>query len=321
MLGWLLAMLGQSAGFPVPVGGAGKLTEALVERLRSRGGTLMTGEPVQRILIDDGTAVGVLTAAGREHQARHVLADVDAPTLYRELVGDPLLPAGLRADLDRFAWDPSTVKINWALDSPIPWTAAEVGRAGTVHLGADLLGVVDYSHALSTHRVPAQPFVLLGQMSTADPTRSPHGTESVWAYTHLPHRAWDAAQVDVCATGVQDLLERHAPGFGDRIIARSVQSPADLAGADANLRLGAINGGTAQIFQQLVLRPTPGLGRPETFVDRLYLAGASAHPGGGVHGACGRNAARAALLRERAATRPLGLGAQRATALLAQGRP
>ena len=304
--GWLLAMLAQTHGFPVPVGGSGQLTDALVGRLRAQGGRVLMSQPVERILIDEQTAVGVRTRAGRDIMARHVLADVDAPSLYRDLVGADRLPTRLTEDLDRFTWDPSTVKVNWALDAPVPWRNEAVRTAGTVHLSADMAGLADYTHALATDRVPAEPLLLLGQMTTADPTRSPAGTESVWAYTHLPRQEWTAGQAEEVADRMQQVVEGHAPGFTDRVVGRVVQGPADLAGGDANLRLGSINAGTAQLFQQLVLRPTPGLGRPETFVNRLYLAGSSAHPGGGVHGACGHNAARAALLQDRAATRPLG---------------
>ena len=305
LFGWLLAMVAQRHGFPVPRGGSGQLTNALVQRFESRGGTIVCATSVARVIVEDGRARGVVTASGDEHLARHVLADVDAPRLFHDLVGDGLLPDGLAADLERFSWDPSTLKVNWALSAPIPWSSADVGRAGTVHLDADLAGLADYTHALSTARTPERPFLLLGQMTTADPTRSPEGTESVWAYTHLPRRPWSSQEVDDRVTRIEAVVESHAPGFLERVIGRSVQGPDQLAAADANLGLGSINAGTSQLFQQLVLRPTPSLGRAETFIDGLYLAGASAHPGGGVHGACGSNAARAALLRDRSLARPV----------------
>ena len=144
--------------------------------------------------------------------------------------------------------------------------------------------------------MPRKPFVLFGQMTTADPTRSPTGTESAWAYTHIPMN-WadnDAALADH-TRHIEQLLDDLAPGFTDRVIARAVQTPALLQEADSNLVGGAINGGTSYPHQQLIFRPTPGLGRPETPIRRLFLASASAHPGGGVHGACGWNAAVAAL--------------------------
>ncbi|WP_222843903.1 NAD(P)/FAD-dependent oxidoreductase [Cellulosimicrobium sp. CUA-896] len=140
-------------------------------------------------------------------------------------------------------------------------------------------------------------------MTTADPTRSPAGTESAWAYTHVPHGLeWDAGTVATQVDLVEDALARVAPGFRDAVVGRYVQSPADLQAADANLQGGVVNGGTSAIHQELFFRPTPAFGRPETPFDNLYLASASAHPGGGAHGACGWNAARAAL----AASGPTG---------------
>ena len=323
--GWLLSMLGQSVGFPVPAGGAGRLTAALTDRLLDRGGRLECGARVSRIEVRAGRAVAVRTADGRTVDVRRaVLADVDAPTLYLSLVGTEHLPGSLLQDLRRFQWDNATVKVDWALSSPVPWTAEPARRAGTVHLGGDLDEMSEFAHSLALGRIPARPFVLFGQMSTADPSRSPLGTESAWGYTHVPQRVradaggdltgrWDQAETDRFVERLEDRVEEFAPGFRNRIVGRNVQSPLDLEGADGNLRAGALNGGTAALHQQLVLRPTPGLGRPETPVAGLYLASASAHPGGGVHGAPGANAARAALRRWRTGRRVLAAGA--ATAL------
>jgi phytoene dehydrogenase-like protein len=133
-------------------------------------------------------------------------------------------------------------------------------------------------------------------MTTADPTRSPAGTESTWAYTHLPRGVHDDARAEELAARVDRTLEAHAPGFCDVVVGRSVQRPSDLEAANANLHGGAVNGGTAQLYQQLVFRPVPGLGGPETPIAKLYLGSSSAHPGGGVHGGCGYAAAKAALL-------------------------
>jgi phytoene dehydrogenase-like protein len=155
-------------------------------------------------------------------------------------------------------------------------------------------------------------------MTTADPSRSPAGTESVWAYTHVPQVVrsdagdegitgdWGPSDSARMADRIQARIEEHAPGFGDRVRVRRVLAPPDLEGIDENLVGGAINGGTSSLHQQAVLRPTPGLGRAETPVRGLYLASASAHPGGGVHGACGSNAARAALFHDRIRLPSLG---------------
>ncbi|MBO4236184.1 MULTISPECIES: phytoene desaturase family protein [Pseudonocardia] len=302
--GWLLAMLGQRIGFPVPAGGSGALTDALVARFTARGGRLDVGRPVTSVLVEGGRATGVLDAhGGRVLARRAVLADVDAPRLYRDLVGEEHLPARFVADLDRFQWDFSTVKIDWALDRPVPWTALSARSAGTVHVGADVDGLRRYASDLSAGRLPGEPFLLFGQMTTADPDRSPPGTESAWAYTHVPRGlGWGRDDVLRWADRMERVVEDHAPGFTGLVRARSVAGPADLQDYDGNLVDGAITAGTCAPHQQLVFRPTPGLGRADTPVDRLFLSGASAHPGGAVHGGPGANAARAAL----AASGPAG---------------
>ena len=308
VFGWLLSMLGQTIGFPVPVGGAGRLTDALVDRLRSRGGELHCGVRVVRVDVRGGRAVGVRTADGTAVVARRaVLAAVDAPQLLRDLVGPEHLPSRLVDDVRRFQWDNATLKVDWALSAPIPWRDPECGLAGTVHLGGGIDELSGYAHQLGMGAVPSRPYVVLGQMTTADATRSPTGTESAWGYTHLPQHVradagddgitgrWDAREVQAVVQRLESEVERHAPGFRDKVIARHVFGPLDLQAADLNLHLGAVNGGSAAVHQQLFWRPVPGLGRPELPVGRLYLASASAHPGGGVHGGPGAIAATSAL--------------------------
>ena len=307
VFGWLLAGLGQTVGFPVPEGGAQRLTDALVARLESLGGRLECDARVTDVVVREGRAVAVRTADGREVAARRaVLADVAAPQLYLDLVGREHLPPRLLADLRRFDWDDATVKVDWALDGPIPWRAEGAAGAGTVHVTGGMDEMTAYSHQLERGLVPEHPYLIVGQMSTTDPTRSPAGTESAWAYTHVPARPkgdaggalrgdWSGDDRQRFVDRIEAQLETFAPGFGDRVVARHVAFPADLHAANANLVGGAVNGGTSSLHQQLVFRPTPGLGRPETPVAGLYLASSSAHPGGGVHGAPGANAARAAL--------------------------
>ncbi|GAA4659757.1 NAD(P)/FAD-dependent oxidoreductase [Amycolatopsis dongchuanensis] len=299
VFGWLLAMLAQDVGFPVPEGGAGRLAIALTNRLTAAGGRVACQRPVTRIHTAGGEAVAVSDASGRLVRARRaVLATVPAPVLYQELLDPDVLPPRFREDLRRFHWDDPTVKVDWALSQPIPWRNPEAGQAGTVHLDADMAGLADYHHALANGRLPEDPFLLLGQMTTADATRSPSGTESAWVYTHVPRdHKWDTDSLRHFADRLEAVVERHAPGFTGRIQARRIHGPDDLFHIDGNLVGGAINAGTAAIHQQLFFRPVPGLARPDTPVDRLFLAGASAHPGGAVHGGPGANAAKAALRR------------------------
>ncbi|WP_217139757.1 NAD(P)/FAD-dependent oxidoreductase [Streptomyces sp. AC627_RSS907] len=310
--GWLMSMLGQTYGFPVPVGGAGALTAALVHRLRARGGTLRCGRRVEHVLVRDRRAVGVRTAGGETVAARRaVLADVSVPALYGELVAPEHLPDQVLADLRRFQWDFATFKVDWALDGPVPWRCGDAARAGTVHLADGLDELTRFAAQIAMHQVPDRPFALFGQMTTTDATRSPRGTESAWAYTHVPHDVrgdvgeegvtgrWDLEEQEIMADRVERQVERFAPGFRALIRARRVLAPPTLQAMDANLEGGAINGGTTAMHQQLVFRPVPGTGRPETPVAGLFLASAGAHPGGGVHGAPGANAARAALRQHR----------------------
>ncbi|EFC79612.1 NAD(P)/FAD-dependent oxidoreductase [Parafrankia sp. EUN1f] len=331
LIGWLLAMLGQDVGFPVPEGGAGNLAAALVRRLRARGGELRTGTGVDAVTVRAGRADGVRLADGTVLPARRaVIADVDAVSLYRRLVAPEHLPPRLFADLDRFHWDSATFKVNWALAGPIPWSDPRVARAGTVHLGGTMDDLTVLAAELARDLVPAQPFVVLGQMTTADPSRSPAGTESAWAYFHLPQRPRghagtagarlpatgavtgrpDEHDVAVLLERLERRIEAYAPGFTALVLGRDVQSPARLESMDRVLHGGALGGGTAALHQQLVFRPVPGLGRPETPVPGLYLASMSAHPGGGVHGGPGAMAARVAL----GAAGPTGAARRRALA-------
>ncbi|CAN5664616.1 NAD(P)/FAD-dependent oxidoreductase [soil metagenome] len=300
-LGWMMAMLAQSAGFDSPVGGAGQLTAALAARARSAGADLRTGEPVVGIDVSGGRAVAVRTASGQRITAtRAVVADVAVTALYRDLLAAVDLPAGLLRDLDRFEWDLPTVKVNYRLRDTAQWTAVAARTAGVVHAGADAPGLVRWSADLTTGVIPDVPFALIGQMSTLDPTRSPAGTEAMWAYTHLPRGVHDDASAQLLADRLDQMIEARAPGFGDLIIDREVQTPQSLFAENANLVDGALGGGTAQLYQQLVFRPLPGFGGARTVVDNLYLGSAAIHPGGGVHGACGAQAARSALADQRA---------------------
>ncbi|MGV9393594.1 phytoene desaturase family protein [Streptomyces olivaceus] len=310
--GWLMSMLGQTYGFPVPVGGAGALTEALVRRLRARGGVVSCGRRVERVLVRERRAAGVRTADGETVTARRaVLADVSVPALYGGLVAPADLPDQVLTDVRRFQWDFATFKVDWALDGPVPWRCEPAAAAGTVHLADGLDELTRFAAQIAMRQVPDRPFSLFGQMTTSDPSRSPRGTESAWAYTHVPHRiradageegitgSWDRRERELMADRVERHVERFAPGFRALVRARRVLAPPTLQAMNANLEGGAINGGTTAMHQQLVFRPVPGTGRSETPVAGLFLASSGAHPGGGVHGAPGANAARAALRRDR----------------------
>jgi phytoene dehydrogenase-like protein len=303
--GWLMCALGQDVGFPVAEGGSQSLTTALVRRFEARGGRVVCDTAVRSILVRGKRAEAVRTSDGVEIRARRaVLADVSAPVLYRSLLSPDDLPARLLTKLERFQWDNATVKVDWNLDEPIPWSASAARRAGTVHVAASVDALTKASAELACGEAPRDPFLVMGQQSMTDPSRQPPGKETAWAYTHVPHRRRGGGppapfSADEVADRMQAIVEQHAPGFGELVRDRHVLSPGGFEAENPSLVGGALNAGTAQLHQQLVFRPVPGLGRPETPVRGLFLASASAHPGGGVHGAPGANAARAALAHAR----------------------
>jgi phytoene dehydrogenase-like protein len=312
LMALMMSMLAQTVGFPVPEGGAGQLTQALASRLRSLGGEIRSESPVEHIGVSHGRARTVHTAGGESYEAgRAIVATVVAPHLYGDLLDPADVPNRVRRGMKAFELDPSTIKVDWALSGPVPWQSPPVKNPGTLHIADNVTDMAQSLGQVSAGLIPAKPFMLAGQMTTTDPTRSPDGTESMWAYTHVPQQArgdageeglgesWGRDELERFADRMQARFEQLAPGFGSRVLERRILGPADLESRDANLIGGAINGGTSQLHQELVFRPVPGLGRAETGISGLYLGGASAHPGGGVHGAAGNNAARAAIAHDR----------------------
>jgi phytoene dehydrogenase-like protein len=197
------------------------------------------------------------------------------------------LPKNYRRKLERFRYDVGAYKIDWALNSPIPWKAKECARAATVHLGGTFEEIALSESAPAKGKHAEKPFVLLAQPSLFDSSRAPHGKHTAWAYCHVPGGStFDMSQ------RIEDQIERFAPGFRDCIIAKKVSPPAELERHNANLVGGNINGGSQDI-RQLFLRPTSAL--YSTPARGLYICSASTPPGGGVHGMCGYFAARRVL--------------------------
>ena len=248
---------------------------------------------------------------------RAVLAAVGAPQLYQSLIEPRWVPDAVSRRIERFEYDSATVKVDWALRAPIPWTAENARQAPTIHVAESMDELTRNAATMATGRVPAEPYLVMGQYSMVDATRQPAGAESAWAYTHVPQTitadeagvvtgSWDEADESAMCERVEHRIERLAPGFRDLIIERHVFTPRTIEQADRNLVGGAVNGGTAQLHQQFVFRPMAGVRRYSTPVADLFLASASAHPGGGVHGACGANAAAAALSLRRRVRRAIG---------------
>jgi phytoene dehydrogenase-like protein len=287
-----LNLLGHAVGWPSPRGGAGRLAAALVGSLESLGGSVRVGARVERVTSVGGRVTGVDVAGGEHVAAPVVVADV-MPHALAQLGGDALA-AWYRSALRRFVYGPATLKVDWALGGPIPWENAQVRGAGTVHVGGSepemLASIAEAERAL-----PANPFMLLGQQSVADPTRAPEGQHTAWAYTHGPRAGVDwRAEQGRHVERMEAQVERFAPGFRDRILARHVLGPDDLQARNANLVRGDVGGGSYKL-RQVVFRPVP-LPSPYTMpLKGLYLGSAAAFPGGAVHGVPGDAAARAAL--------------------------
>ncbi len=270
--GLLLSIGAHAVGWPIARGGSQRFADALAAYFRSLGGEIVTSAPVETL---------------DELEARLVLLDL-SPRQVLRMAGDKL-PAGYRRVLERYRYGSAAFKVDWALDGPVPWTAPACGRAGTVHLAGTLEEVVASEAAHSAGTVHERPFVLFVQPTLFDDSRAPAGKHTAWAYCHVPNGyAGDASG------RIERQVERFAPGFRERILARSVLTPADFERRNANLIGGDINGGVMdlrQIFSRPVARPTPY----RTPLRGVYLCSASTPPGGGVHGMSGHHAARAAL--------------------------
>jgi phytoene dehydrogenase-like protein len=289
-----LNLLGHAVGWPSPRGGAGRLTDALVGHLRELGGEIRTNAQVVGVDAKAGRVTGVRLADGERLGASVVVGDL-MPSALVELAGEHFTPRYRRA-LGRFTYGPATLKVDWALDGPIPWENEEARGAGTVHV-AGSARELDEAVAASRTGLPQKPFLLLGQQSVADATRAPAGKHTAWAYTHGPSTGVDwVAEQDAHVARIEAQVERFAPGFRERILARHVMGPAALEGRNANLRHGDVGGGSYRL-PQVLFRPVPSLSPYRTTLDGLYIGSAAAFPGGAVHGVPGNAAAEAALRR------------------------
>lgn len=299
-----LYLLGHAVGWPSPLGGAGSLSDALVSYLRSLGGHVRCSVRVDRITTAHGRVTGVGIAGSEHVPASSVVATVMPSALLSLL--DVELRGWYGTMLRRYRHGAGTVKVDWALDGPIPWTAPAAGEAGTVHVGGDETAFLR-SVAQAADGLPERPFMLLGQPSVADPGRAPAGRHTAWAYTHAPAPVLDVPEA--LASHVERMereVERYAPGFRDRILARHVLGPAGLQARDANLVGGDVGGGSYRL-PQLVFRPVPALDPYRTPIDGLVLGSSATFPGGAVHGVPGDAAARS-LLRNRRVTRRRSTG-------------
>lgn len=274
-VGLVLLGAAHAVGWPLPEGGAQRITEAMVALLRAAGGTLEIGVEIRSL--------------DQLDHARLVLLDVTPRQLLR-IAGDRLNGRYARR-LERFRYGPGVFKIDWALAGPIPWAAPACGHAGTVHLGGTLGEIAAAERAVWRGEHPERPFVLLAQQSLFDPTRAPPGMQTGWAYCHVPR----GSTQDMTAA-IERQVERFAPGFTRLILARRTLNTAELQRHNANLIGGDISGGLADL-RQLIFRPVARLNPYTTPDRRVLLCSSSTPPGPGVHGLCGYFAAKAALKR------------------------
>ena len=274
--GLVLAMTAHAFGWPVVRGGTQRLADGLATELRALGGEIVTGRPI--------TTLAELPAA------RAILFDTTPRALVS--IAGSALKGGYRRRLAGFRYGPGVVKLDWALDGPIPWRAEGADRAGTVHVGGTLAEIAAAEAEVARGGHPQRPFVIVVQASRFDPSRAPAAKHTGWAYAHVPN----GSTLDI-SDRIESQVERFAPGFRDLILARSVRRPADLERENPNYVGGDINAGIEDV-RQLFTRPVARLDPYSTPARGIYLCSSSTPPGGGVHGMCGVWAARSALRRE-----------------------
>jgi len=280
--GLVLALSAHAVGWPVVRGGSQVLVDALVDEIRDRGGELTTGTRVRSL--------------AELPSSRLVLLDV-TPRQFVDLAGDRL-DTRARRPYRRFRYGPGVCKVDWALDGPVPWSTKAATVAGTVHVGGTLAEVRRAEAEVNAGRHPEAPFCLVVQPSIVDDRRAPAGRATLWAYCHVP----SGSTVDMTAR-IEAQIERFAPGFTDRVLARSVRTAAQMEEHDVNYVGGDIAAG-ASTLRQTVFRPTATWNPYRTPLRGVYLCSSSTPPGGGVHGMCGLYAARTALFDHFGGPRP-----------------
>jgi phytoene dehydrogenase-like protein len=272
-IGLVLLATGHLRGWPVPKGGSDAIANALADYFVSLGGVIKTGAYVQSM--------------NDLPSSKTVLFDV-TPKQLMKIAGERFSSL-YKWQLNRYKYGMGVFKIDWALDGPIPFTAAGCRQAGTVHLGNTLEEIVQSEDQTSRGRQAQKPFVLLAQQSIVDSSRAPEGKHTAWSYCHVPN----GSQVDMTRS-IEQQVERFAPGFRDRILAKHVMNTAQMEAYNPNYIGGDINGGVIDI-SQLFTRPAVRISPYRTSANGLYICSSSTPPGGGVHGMCGYYAAKKAL--------------------------
>jgi phytoene dehydrogenase-like protein len=297
-----LNFLAHAVGWPIPRGGAGSLTDALLARLAELGGELMLGSAAEAIELSGRRVAAVRLRGGERISVDRVVCTLSPRPLLR-LLPAQALPGRVERRLRNWRYGLGTAKLDWALSGPVPWSSAPAREAAVVHVGGPLAEVTSSLVEAGLGQLPARPTLVVGQQSLHDRSRAPAGKQTLYAYARVPQRP--QVGEDALADRLEQQIERFAPGFRKLVLARSVRSPATIEAENPSMAGGDLASGSCALDQQLVFRPAPALCRGRTPIRGLYVAGAWVHPGPGVHGVSGAFAADALLrdLRWRAARR------------------
>jgi phytoene dehydrogenase-like protein len=272
-VGVMLTTVGQAYGWPVVEGGTRSLASALRDHLESIGGSIETGVHI--------------TSLEQLGSPDIVMLDT-SPIAAKSILGDAI-PARIGRSYEKYKWGPGAYKVDFAIRGDIPWSNSQVARAGTVHCGGTFDEITTAEKQITRGMMPERPFVLVGQQYVADPSRSAGGVNPIWAYAHVPH-----AYTGDATEAIITQIERFAPGFRKQIVKTFVRNTTDMASYNPNYVGGDIAVG-ANTAKQMIMRPRVAVNPYTTGVPGVYLCSSATPPGGGVHGMCGLNAAKAAL--------------------------
>jgi phytoene dehydrogenase-like protein len=299
-LAYMLAVTATTGGYGFPKHGAQSLTNALLARLREGGGDIRLGARVTRVIVRDRRASAVVLEDGTEIAARRgILANTSAASLLLSMLDERDVPSWVRRFMRRFPQGWGTFKVDWALSAPVPWQVEAARASAVVHAGESVDDLSRFTREARAGKLPERPYLVIGQQSIADPTRAPPGKQTLYCYSHVPSQVqggsdgW-AALRESFADRVEARIEELAPGFRASILARHIMAPPDLEAWNANLVGGDLGGGSNAWHRQLLFRPLFPYFRYRMPVAGLYLCSSYTHPGAGVHGMCGANAAHAA---------------------------
>ena len=297
-LGYMLGLTASTGGYAVPRGGAQTITNALVTLLERQGGRLRLGARATRVIVRGRRAVGVELEGGEEiRAARAVLADTSAPSLLLDLLKEQSLPGFVLRKMRKFPLGFGTFKLDYALSAPVPWSVKEAHLSAVVHAGESIDDLSRFVREVRAGKLPERPYLVMGQQSLIDRTRAPQNAQTLYVYSRVPAElpgGWEDARERFADT-ITARIEGLAPGFGALVLARKAHAPPDLERMNANLIGGDLGGGSNAWNRQLLFRPVFPYFRYRMPIERLYLCSSYTHPGAGVHGMCGYNAARIAL--------------------------